>query len=308
MNVEPRSVSSPSWLDREAYPFRSHRVALTAGTMHYVDEGAGETVLFVHGTPTWSFEFRHLIRALAPRVRCVAPDHLGFGLSARPREFAYTPEAHAAALAEFVDRLRLDRFTLVVHDFGGPIGLPLALQPVTPVARLVLMNTWMWPFDDDPAMLRGAKLAGGAIGRWLYTYANASLRLVAPSAYGDRRKLTPAIHRQYLEVFRDRDARTRVLHALAKALIGSRAHYADLLARAGRLHDMPSLIVWGMRDAAFRPHQLARWQQLLPHARVCRIESAGHWPHEEEPERVLQAIRAFLDDSTTSRPGTEPPH
>ncbi len=299
MIAEPTSVPFPPWLDREAYPFRSRRVPLTAGTMHYVDEGSGEALLFVHGTPTWSFEFRHLIRALAPRVRCIAPDHLGFGLSERPREFAYTPEAHAAVLAEFVARLRLDRFTLVVHDFGGPIGLPLALQPATPVARLVVMNTWMWPFDDDPGMLRGAKLAGGAVGRWLYTYANASLRLVTPSAYGDRRKLTPAIHRHYLEVFRDRDARARVLHALAKALIGSRAHYADLLARAHRLHDLPALIVWGMRDTAFRVHQLARWQQVLPQAHVCRIESAGHWPHEEEPERVLAAIQAFLDDPAT---------
>ena len=287
-------IPQPAWLDRNAYPFASHGLQLAAGRMHYVDEGAGEPLLFVHGTPTWSFEFRHLIKALAPHYRCIAPDHLGFGLSERPPDFAYTPEAHAASLAEFVERLNLDGLTLVVHDFGGPIGLPIALESPSRVARLILMNTWMWPFDDDADMVRKAKLAGGVVGKLLYKYANASLRLITPSAYGDRAKLTPQIHRQYLEVFRDRDARVRVLHALATSLLGSRDFYASQWARANRLRELPTLIVWGMKDTAFRPYQLARWQQLLPDAEIGRIESAGHWPHEEEPEHVLEALEGFL--------------
>jgi haloalkane dehalogenase len=262
--------------------------------MHYVDEGSGEVLLFVHGTPTWSFEFRHLIKALSPRYRCLAPDHLGFGLSERPAHFAYTPEAHAAALETFVDRVNPGPLTLVVHDFGGVIGLPLALRAPSRVTRLILLNTWMWPFDDDADMMRKAKVAGGLMGKWLYKYANASLRIIAPSAYADRAKLTPRIHRQYLEVFGDRDARVRVLHTLAKSLIQSRNFYADLLARAPQLRQLPSLIVWGMKDTAFRPYQLARWEQLLPEARVCRIETAGHWPHEEAPEQVVAAIETFL--------------
>ena len=96
--------------------------------MHYVDEGSGPPILFVHGTPTHSFEYRHLIAALSTRFRCIAPDHLGFGQSARPQSFAYTPEAHARSCSEFVDALDLEDITLVVHDFGGPIGLPLALE------------------------------------------------------------------------------------------------------------------------------------------------------------------------------------
>jgi haloalkane dehalogenase len=276
------------------------RVALRDGEMHYVDEGSGPPILFVHGTPTNSFEFRHLIAALSKRHRCIAPDHLGFGESSRPRTFPYTPQAHAAVLREFVERLGLDDFTLVVHDFGGPIGLPLITDhPSHPphslhVRRLILMNTWAWPLDDDPKMARGARFIGGAIGRFLYRYANASLRLIMPSAYGDRKKLTPEIHRRYLEVFRDRDARVRVLHALAKSLLGSRAHYQSLLGRLDRLRAMPVLIVWGMKDSAFQPYQLERWRQLLPEARVETIDGAGHWPHEEEPARVIEAIERFL--------------
>ena len=272
----------------------SNFVNLRSGRMHYIEAGSGSPILFVHGTPTNSFEFRHLIASLSATHRCIAPDHLGFGKSERPAAFAYTPEAHAETLREFVGQLHLDKFTLVVHDFGGPIGLPLALADDSRVERVVIVNSWAWPLNDDPKMARGAALIGGAAGRLLYRYANASLRLIMPSAYGDRRKLTKDIHRQYLEVFRDRDARVLVLHALAKALLGSRAHYQSLLDRMEALRRIPVLIVWGMHDSAFQPYQLARWQSLLPHATVARIEGAGHWPHEEEPARVVEAIERFL--------------
>src|SRR6185436_2973609 len=270
------------------------RIALADGDLQYVDEGSGPPMLFVHGTPTNSYEYRHLIATLSKRFRCLAPDHLGFGESSRPRAFAYTPEAHARVLKEFVERLDLQDLTLVVHDFGGPIGLPLALDASRRVRRLILMNTWAWPVDDDPKMARGARFIGGAIGRFLYRHANASLRLIMPSAYGDRKKLTPEIHRRYLDVFRDRGARVLVLHALAKSLLGSRAHYQSLLDRIGRLRELPVLIVWGLKDSAFQPYQLERWRTLLPGAHVETIEGAGHWPHEEEPARVAAAIERFL--------------
>ena len=284
----------PAWLDRGQYPFKTRTIALTDGNLSYVDEGSGEALLFVHGTPTWSFEYRHLIKNLAKRYRCIAPDHLGFGLSGRPAGFAYSPEAHAVVLREFVDRLGLERFTLIVHDFGGPIGLPLAVDQPSRVARVIVMNTWAWPLDDDPKMARGARLIGGAIGRFLYRHANASLKVIMPSAYGDKSKLTAAIHAQYLNVFRERDARVQVLHTLAKSLLGSRAHYQLLLDRIGALRRMPVLIIWGMKDSAFQPYQLDRWRSLLPNAVVEPIAGAGHWPHEEEPAAVIAAMERFL--------------
>jgi len=284
----------PGWVDRQVYPFQSHWAGVAGSRIHYIDEGAGDIVLFVHGTPTWSFEFRHLIKAFAPTHRCIAVDHLGFGLSDRPSGADYSPKAHADRLAAFVKHLALDRFTLVVHDYGGPIGLPLALATPSPVEKLVLLNTWMWPLDDDREIVRRGKLVGGWIGRFLYRYANASLWLLMPSAYGDRKKLTKTIHRHYLEVFRDPRARVDVLHVLARALLESRTYYATLYAQAERPRDIPALIVWGMKDTAFQPHQLERWQSLLPAAKVCRIESAGHWPHEEEPAAVIQAMTTFL--------------
>jgi haloalkane dehalogenase len=289
-------------MDRPLLPFESRSLDVSAGRMHYVDEGSGDPVLFVHGTPTWSYDWRHLIAALSAGRRCIAPDLIGFGYSDRPRDFAYTPEAHAKALAEFVARLGLQRFTLVVHDFGGPIALPLALREASPVARLVVLNSWMWSFAGDKFIEQGARAASSPLGGFLYRWANFSLRVITPSAYGDRRKLTPEIHRALLDRFPNRWSRGAVLWTLAKSLMGSSAHYESLWQRRERLRDRPALIVWGLRDSAFRPNQLARWREALPHARVVELPEAGHWPHEEEPGRVAEAVGQFLDGADLAEP------
>jgi haloalkane dehalogenase len=288
------SAAAPDWVDRAAYPFAPRWFDGPDGRQHYLDEGRGEVLLLAHGTPTWSFEWRHVVAAFSGRMRVVAPDHLGFGLSAQPRGADYTPEAHARRFAAFADGLGLSGVTLVVHDYGGPIALPWAAAHPERVARLVVINSWMWPFDDDPLMRRRGRLAGGAFGRWLYRWANASLRLLTPSAYGDRRKLTPAIHRQYLAPFRARWTRGEILWPLARGILSASAHYRALWeARAG-LAAIPSLVVWGMKDSAFQPYQLARWRTALPGARVVELAGAGHWPHEEAPEAVNQALAGFI--------------
>jgi haloalkane dehalogenase len=284
----------PSAGDGTAYPFESKSASLRAGRMHYVDEGKGDPILFVHGTPTWSFEWRHLIRALSTTHRCIAPDHLGFGLSERPRRAPYTPEWHAENLAELVERLEPAPLTLVVHDFGGPIALPLALRRRGLVRRLIVINSWMWSFVGDRDMESKGRIAGSALGRFLYRWANLSLRVIMPSAYGDRRKLTPAIHRQYLDRFPDRWSRGAVLWPLARALLASSAFYESLWRERATLAALPALIVWGTRDSAFRLNQLARWKTVLPNATVVELPDAGHWPHEEEPDRVVDALTRFL--------------
>lgn len=288
-------MTNHDWVDRSEYPFSSRWAELAGGRLHYVDEGSGPPVLFVHGTPTWSFEYRHVIRAAMGSRRCIAPDHLGFGLSDRPRQADYTPEAHAHRLREFVDGLGLDRFALVVHDYGGPIGLPLALAGR--VTRLVLLNTWMWPFDDDKEMANRGRMVSGAFGRWMYRHLNASLRVLMPSAYATRSLLTKGIHRQYLEPFRNPDDRVLVLWPLAYALLGSSAYYRELYSRIENLRAIPTSIIWGLKDTAFRPHLLERWRRELPEASVLALDNAGHWPHEEAPSEVAEAIAEFLGSS-----------
>jgi haloalkane dehalogenase len=288
-------MSTPDWLDRVGWPFAPRWIALPdEGRLHYVDEGAGDPVVLVHGTPTWSYEWRHVVHALRATHRVVAADHLGFGLSDRPADAGYGPEDHARRLAAFIDHVvPTGPVTLVVHDFGGPFALDWALHHPERLARLVIVNTWMWSFADDPSMRRKAALAASPLGRWLYRRVNASQRLIMPAAYGDRRKLTPEIHQQYLAFFPDPESRERVLFALARSMRDANAFFDALWQRRERLRDVPMHLFWGVRDPAFPQAFLERWQHAFPHAGTTRFESAGHWPHEEEPEAFVRALNAL---------------
>jgi haloalkane dehalogenase len=264
--------------------------------LHYVDEGPrdAEPVLLVHGTPSWSFEYRHVIAALRGERRVIAVDHLGFGLSSRPTGFAYTPEAHTQVLREALGLLGVGRFALVVHDFGGPIALPLAVENPERISALVVLNSWMWDFASQPPFDRGARLMATGFGRFLYKWLNASLRLLMPFAYADRRRLSPAVHEQYLAPFRDRQARVTVLWRLACALTLSAPSFRVLWDGRAHLAEIPAKIVWGLGDRALPPSLLSRWREALPQAQVAELRDVGHWPQEEAPERVIRELAAFL--------------
>ena len=288
-------MQTPPWLDRAAWPYAPREVTIDGARLHYLDEGTGPPVVLVHGTPTWSFEWRHVIAALRAHHRVVALDHLGFGLSERPADAGYRPEDHAARFRAFMAAVcPTGPLTLVVHDFGGPIALDWALDHPERLAHLVVVNSWMWSFADDRGMRRRALVAASALGRWLYRRVNASQRILMPSAYADRRRLTPAIHAQYLAVFPDAHSRELVLFALAQSLLGSSAFFDRLWQRRARLAQVDTHLIWGMRDSAFRPHLLARWQRAIPHARTTGLKTAGHWPHEEAPAEFVRALTATV--------------
>lgn len=283
----------PDWLDREAFPFTPRRV----GPLSTVDVGRGPAVLFAHGTPTWSFEWRHALKALQATHRCIAPDHLGFGLSPRPADADYRPEAHAQRWAAFIEALQLDRYTLVAHDFGGPIALDAALDHPERLERVVLFNTIAWPFTDDPALARGARLADSSLFRWLYRHLNLSF-VISRSAWG-RGPRPATLWRQYAQVFPDADSRERVLFALARSLAGSTPFFRSIWERRARLDKTPVHLVWGLRDRTFTPSVLQRFRDTWPHATVTTFDDAGHWPHEEEPERCVQELQRQLGVSTS---------
>ena len=263
--------------------------------LHYLDEGAGSLVVLVHGTPTYSYEWRHVIAGLKDSHRLIAPDHLGFGKSGRPRAESYSPEAHAARFSEFMSHVAPDgKPSLVVHDFGGPIALDWALDHADRLSHLVIINSWMWPFDDDPVMKKRAGMIGGRLGRFLYRYVNFSQRVIMPSAYADKKNLTREIHRQYMSIFPDADSRELVLFALAKSLLASSAFYQRLWDRRARLNAVPMTLLWGVKDSAFGPPFLDRWASTFPHAAVVKLDSAGHWPHEEQPQDVIAELRRVL--------------
>jgi haloalkane dehalogenase len=282
-----------SWVDRAAYPFADHFLEVDGGRMHYVDEGAGEPILFLHGTPVWSFLYRHMITALRGEFRCIAPDHIGFGLSAKPPAWGYSFAEHAHNLARLIDHLGLRRFTLVVHDLGGPIGLSYALDHPERVARLLIANSFMWPMTGEFAVPPIGKLFGSPLGRWLYLRQNASARMLLPMVYGDRSKLTPAIHQQYIAPF-PRPEDRHGMFAFAQQMAAGAPWCAGLWERRAALADIPASLVWGMKDVAFGPKFLARWRELLPEAPVLELPDAGHFVQEEAPTQTVDALRALL--------------
>lgn len=283
------------WVDANLYPFRSHFVDVGPGRLHYIDEGAGPVIVMVHGTPTWSLLYRAFIRDLSRDHRVVAIDHLGFGLSDKPAGWSHRPEDHARNLELLIDRLGLRDITLVVHDFGGPIGLAYAIEHPENVRALVLFNTWMWSLRGTRSE-RVSKLMGGRIGRFLYQRLNVSPRVLVKAAFGDKRKLTKEVHRHYIDAL-PTPASRRGPWILARELGGSSDWYENLWLRRDRITDKPVLLLWGMKDPAFQPTALDRWKGAFTNARIVEFPGAGHFVQEEAPDVSVREIRSFLSDT-----------
>lgn len=281
-------------IDRAEYPFESHDLPLAAGRMHYVDAGQGRPVVLVHGTPTWSFLYRHLIAGLSPTYRCIAPDHLGFGLSDRPTNGDGSPAAHARNLTELIERLDLRDITLVVHDFGGPIGLSYAIEHPRNVRQIVLCNTWLWPLTGGWRYEVAAALARGPLGGLVFEHLNLETRLLLPAVFGDRRRLSRAAHQQYLRVLATPAAR-RGTRVLAQHLIDSSEWYADLWGRNAKLRTIPTLVLWGLRDPFFRPEALERWRATLLDAQIVSFDDVGHFVPEEKGAELVPMVKYFLE-------------
>lgn len=289
-------MQQQNWLDRTAYPFQPHFFQLDQGRMHYVDEGNGPPIVMVHGTPAWSFLYRAFIKDLAQDYRCIAPDHLGFGLSDKPAEGTYQPARLSQNLTQLIESLGLRDITLVVHDFGGPIGLGYALDHPENVRRLIIFNTWMWPINDDPQITRMNKILGGPFGRFLYTQLNISPRQLYPLVFGDKTKLRRDVQQQYVQTTHRPDERL-AMWTFARELVGSTDWYQQLWDKRERIKDIPTMLLWGMKDPSFPPKQLARWRELFPKAEVVMFPENGHFIQEEAPEQAISAIRRFLASS-----------
>ena len=286
-------TNTDNWIDRDEYPFQSHRLNLEMGTMHYLDEGEGEPVVMVHGNPTWSFLYRHLINQLTPACRCMAMDHIGFGLSDKPADWTYLPAAHARNLETLIKTLELQDITLIVQDWGGPIGLSYAVNYPENVKRLIILNTWMWPVDDDWYYRAFSRFMGGGVGRFLIRRFNFFARTIMRQAFGDKSQLTKPVHRHYLKPLENRDER-KGCWMFPDQIIGSTEWLNELWVRRDLLTDKQVLIAWGMKDIAFREKELNRWIELFPDAQIHRLEGVGHYVQEEAPEELGSAVEEFL--------------
>jgi len=285
--------SQPSWVNKELFPFESRWITVDGHEMHYIDEGSGDTILFVHGTPEWSFGFRDLVRALKQDFHCVAVDHLGFGLSDKPGAVDYSVEAHSARLTKFIKTLSLTNITIVANDFGGGISLGYAIQHQNNVRAVVLFNTWMWSLKDDPHFSKPARVIDSWFGRFLYKNMNAPVNMIMPQAFGDKTKLTREVHRHYKNAVPDSASRVAV-YAIALQLMGASDWWQSQWDKMSILENKPFLIFWGMKDKFVPATALQKWTQRLPKAKVVEYKDAGHFVQEEKAEEMIVEIKAFL--------------
>jgi haloalkane dehalogenase len=278
----------PAWVPDDLYPFEDHFAEVDGARVHYVDEGSGPPLLLLHGNPTWSFLYRDVIRGVRDRYRCIAPDHPGFGLSTASPGYGFTPAEHAQVLEQLILKLDLSGLTMMVQDWGGPIGFWAATRNPERFDGFVIANTWAWP-KSDPGTQVFSRLLGGPIGRYLILERNVFVEKLLPGGVRTR-KLAEPVMNAYRGPFPTPESR-RPVHVFPREILHSRPWLAEVEQRLPALSAKPALIVWPTKDVAFREPELRRWQELFPQHHTVRIDGAGHYVQEDAPEKIVEAIR-----------------
>ena len=288
-------ATRPDWVSDDLFPFESKFFTTPSGhRMHLVDEGAGEPIVFVHGNPAWSFEFRHLIKGLRSDFRCIAPDHIGFGLSSRSdRRRDHQPAALAREFTALIDYLELSDITLFLTDWGGPIGLDFARKQPDRLKRIVIANTWCWPVADDVHFRSFSFLMSSWVGQYLIRNRNFFVNRVMPKAVGNKAVLAPEIMAHYRMAMPTPDARSASA-ALPGHIVGATDWLHSIWSERAAFVNYPALIFWGLKDIAFRKKELDRWKSELSAVESHELQGCGHFLAEEAPEKLVEALHAFM--------------
>jgi pimeloyl-ACP methyl ester carboxylesterase len=294
--VTALSHSIPDWLAR-LYPFEPKSHQLPSGPrLNYVDHGAGEPVLMLHGNPTWSFFYRNLIEDLANNgFRCIAPDHIGCGLSDKPQDYPYRLDRHIANVSSLADALGLDSFHLVVHDWGGAIGCGLAVQNTERIRSLSILNTAAFRSSRIPLRIAACRLP------WLGEFMVRGFNAFAWAAtfMAVRHPMPGDIKRGFLFPY-DSWANRIATHQFVLDIPMSPSHpswdiFKGIENQLPSLSHLPIQFNWGMRDWCFSPEFLKRWTEIFPSASVLEFQQAGHYLMEDSREEVIGGIRSFLE-------------
>jgi haloalkane dehalogenase len=302
------------------YPFTPRRIEVRPGiALSYLDEGPpavdgndSEVIVMLHGNPSWSYYWRHLVLGLRDRYRCIVPDHVGMGLSDKPGDAADASPRYDYTLQSRVDDLTVllgslgitGPVTLVVHDWGGMIGFGWALSHMAQVKRLVILNTAAFPLPGAKPMpwqlsLGRDSRVGGFLIRAFNLFARGAAWL------GTQRRMPAAVRRAYIAPYAGWRNAISTLRFMQDIPLREGDPAWPLVAEAGRrLHEFaerPAFIGWGLRDFVFDRHFLEGFRRALPDAEVHAFEDAGHYVLEDRHEVLVPAIRAFLDANPIRR-------
>jgi haloalkane dehalogenase len=285
-----RSPSGPLFpQDRRIDTFAPHWLDINGRRLHYLDEGQGDPILLLHGEPTSSFLWRKLIPHLPGRK--IAPDLIGFGRSDKPTEIGwYSYDRHVDSIARLVDELDLTELTLVVHDWGGPIGLRVAVEHPERIARLVILNTGIGggrPPSETWLRFR-------AVVRELGTALDIGRLVEAGTAQG----LDDDVRAAYDAAFPTPESKAGAL--AFPDLVPTEPDHPNTapmnrVREALRSWQKPTLVVWGAEDAVLPPQYAQGFVDLIPGAEgPVLIEGAGHFLQEDRPDELAEAIRDFI--------------
>lgn len=279
------------------YPFPSRFHRLSGDQfMHYLDEGepSSHAVIMVHGNPSWSFLYRDLVFALRDTHRCIVPDHLGCGFSARPPRRVSLGE-HMENLASWIQSLGLDSFDLVVHDWGGPIGLGTVLsQFPAQLRKVIILNTAAFASLRIPFRIALCKtpLLGPALIRGFNLFALSATRMAVT------RPMSEAVSEGFLWPYRNSGTRRATADFVREIPLGPwHSSYRALRSIEETLpilKEKDTLIAWGMKDFCFNPAFLREWQRRLPGATVLEFPQAGHYLLEDTTSEQKSALIDFL--------------
>ncbi len=276
----------------EEFPFNAQFIEVNGHRMHYVDEGVGQTLLFVHGTPVWSYLWRKFISGLSKDYRCIAIDHIGFGKSEKPDNFAGDAQAHSHNLEAFIQKMNLTDIILVVHDFGGPIGLSNAIKNPSLFSKLIIFNTWLWETQSLKSVERINNFLNSGIGRMAYLRFNLPVNVLMKGSFKDKSLFKKNLKKVYKGVFQNAKERVGLLN-IGKSLWTSSSWYQEQWENIEKISNLETMFLWGDADPFFSMEYLEKWKTKFPNAK-SQVVSAGHFLQEEKPDECIDLIVQFV--------------